>query len=130
MGCARWRLLPRRGWKAEAIVCGNLQLSLNEVLYVVCGGTGTNGGGTGGYNGGGNAGSYYGNGTGGGATHVAKTSGTLKELESNKSAIFIVAGGGGGGSNATDRHGPGGVGGGTSYASASVRAMNPPCLRW
>ena len=80
---------------------GEIKLNIGEKLYINVGGQGaseltdTN---IGGYNGGG----YSGNGSyansfgGGGATHIAKTSGLLSTLEKKKDDILIVAGGGGG----------------------------------
>ena len=75
---------------------------------------------TGGYNGGGNASGsdvnvYSNAGAGGGATHIATTSGLLTTLESTKDKILIVAAGGGGASG-WDRYNKvysdGGAGGG------------------
>ncbi len=53
---------------------------------------------SGGYNGGGNAYGYTDKtvGSGGGATHIATTSGLLPTLKDSKSSILVVAGGGGG----------------------------------
>ena len=106
---------------------GQITLNKGEVIYIVIGGKG----GTtqaptsqvnGGYNGGGSgfsADKYGVNnyGSGGGATHIAKVSGTLSELSNNISSILIVAGGGGGSAyykNGTEyyHYGSGGSGGG------------------
>lgn len=106
---------------------GQIKLNKGEVIYIVIGGEG----GTtqapasqvnGGYNGGGSgfsADKYGVNnyGSGGGATHIAKVSGTLSELSNNISSILIVAGGGGGSAyykNGTEyyHYGSGGSGGG------------------
>ena len=106
---------------------GQITLNKGEVIYIVIGGEG----GTtqapasqvnGGYNGGGSgfsADKYGVNnyGSGGGATHIAKVSGTLSELSNNISSILIVAGGGGGSAyykNGTEyyHYGSGGSGGG------------------
>lgn len=97
---------------------GEIGLKKGETIYIVVGGTSTKSSCLsydeedstkcddykvyGGYNGG--ADGYdaweaeYGGG-GGGATHIAKASGLLSTLESNKSDILIVAGGGGGAGN-------------------------------
>lgn len=110
-------------------------LTKGTVLYACNGGAGGDGGPRpassnhwegsgvrlpGGYNGGGYAHRlnwYEGvNGSGGGATHIAKRSGTLRDLGSTN-GLLIVAGGGGGGTSGTrkeDRNFPsnGGSGGG------------------
>lgn len=106
---------------------GEVTLSANTPLYINVGGEGksclvygstTAGtktcGDDGGYNGGGNTRQYVANtfyGSGGGATHIAKVSGVLSNLENYKgtysstngtydsSSILIVAGGGGGASS-------------------------------
>ena len=76
------------------------------VLYVVVGGKGANGtyrsDAAGGYNGGG-LGTWdnsddEASGGGGGATHIAKATGVLSNLSSQRDKVLIVAGGGGGGS--------------------------------
>ncbi len=92
---------------------GVVYLEKGETVYIAVGGTGTKY--NGGFNGGGNSG--YGTGQdaygGGGATHIATTSGLLKELSSNRTSILIVAAGGGGGcqsANCTYGHGGGYVG--------------------
>lgn len=71
---------------------GYKELTKNTILYVVVGGYNLYGG----YNGGGSANptaGFWGCG-GGGATHIAKTSGVLKDVAKND--LLIVAGGGGG----------------------------------
>ena len=87
---------------------GEISLKSNTLLYVCVGARGNsyNGvtGGKGGYNGGGEGGNgfppYTGGSGGGGATHVAFSSGLLKELETvYKQKLILVAGGAGGGSN-------------------------------
>lgn len=67
-------------------------------------------------------------GGGGGATHMANSTGLLKNLSGNKAAIFLVAGGGGGakshkshGTNG-DYSGTGGVGGGTNGSNGVIGA--------
>ena len=89
---------------------GEVYLKENDKLYVVVGEQGKTGIGDGksrvtvigGYNGGANnlAGYSYSTdnyfGSGGGATHIATSTGLLSDLENNKDPILIVAGGGGG----------------------------------
>ena len=74
---------------------------------------------TGGYNGGGNSQDWHGEkwGVGGGATHIAFTSGLLKDLATVKDEILIVSGGGGGGYHAEI----GGSGGGYLGVNGSLR---------
>lgn len=72
-------------------------------------------GGSAGYNGGGNKGSTYG-GHGGGATHVAKVSNTLRNIGyssfvTNGNGLIVAGGGGGGATNATGGYGGGLTGG-------------------
>ena len=86
---------------------GKIKISENQLIYINVGGQGsTSGSGDviGGYNGGGKgSGSYcpndetqrYGT-SGGGATHISKSSGLLSSLNDNKDNILIVSGGGGG----------------------------------
>ncbi len=87
---------------------GEIYLTKGTKLYINVGG---NGGSTrgytsaeGGYNGGGGghlgfSGSYSaGLTTGGGATHIALSSGLLADLSDNRDSVLLVAGGGGGGS--------------------------------
>ena len=108
---------------------GTIYLDANTTLFINVGGKGVNGANnssnkTGGYNGGGTKVSpdsdYY-SASGGGATHIATTSGQLSSLSSyatvcqNSSAtcpILIVAGGGGGGAGISGNYGAGGAGGG------------------
>lgn len=103
---------------------GDIRLTKGTTLYVVVGGQGADAtntscnGAAGGYNGGGNGGkdsncdspNIEPGAGGGGATHIAKVSGLLKDLSGTKNNILIVAGGGGGGAY----RGIGGSGGGTS----------------
>lgn len=81
---------------AGAYSSGIIELTESETLYINVGSQGEEV--NGGYNGGGTGGS--GNGqmayAGGGATHVAITSGLLNELSESKDSVIIVAGGGGG----------------------------------
>lgn len=92
---------------------GTYTVTTPTKLYVVVGGQGKTGGSTssGGYNGGGYTISTYGTG-GGGATHIATSTGELKKLANNKQSVLIVAGGGGGYAGRAGR--PGGNGGGAS----------------
>ena len=99
---------------------GTIHLNAGDKLYINVGGTGKdtcgyNASCPGGYNGGGSGytTTHSANrvGSGGGATHIAKVSGTLNNLEANKGSlsqdetyyisndIIIVAGGGGGATN-------------------------------
>ena len=88
---------------------GDISLKSNTLLYVCVGAKGNSykgvTGGKGGYNGGGDGGngvpSYTGGTGGGGATHVAFSSGLLKELEAvyKQNKLILVAGGSGGSSN-------------------------------
>ena len=106
---------------------GNISLTKDSNIYINVGGQGdytrmdylfsVNGG----YNGGGSARYNYDkthsyNGSGGGATHIAASTGVLSELENKKSDIYIVAGGGGGSVYWTgydvSQYGLGGSGGG------------------
>ena len=85
---------------------GYVSLNKNDTLYIYIGGTTSNG--TGGYNGGGSVtGNVYG---GGGATHIAKSSGLLSSLINNINSILIVSAGGGGEGNGY----AGGSGGGNT----------------
>ena len=102
---------------------GYIQLNKDEKIYVVVGG---NGGNitegisiSGGYNGGGSgSGTSHKDGTiikgsgGGGATHIARTSGLLATVKSNPSNLLIAAGGGGGAVYIWDGYLYGGSGGG------------------
>ena len=110
---------------------GNVVLTKGQVLYIVVGGQGScinsNNKIAGGYNGGGGASVTRGSGfrscSGGGATHIAKQTGTLAEIGvSNLSNILIVAGGGGGATYRTSEgysYFNGGAGGGTTGSSSS-----------
>ena len=90
---------------------GKKEFTKSSVVYLVVGGQGANGTGTGGgYNGGGNAGTAGSSGGGGGASHIGLTKTLLKDT--SDSNVLIVAGGGGGGGNDTT-YGHGGSGGGT-----------------
>ena len=98
---------------------GDISLKSNTLLYVCVGAKGNSykgiTGGKGGYNGGGDGGNgvptnFNGGTGGGGATHVAFSSGLLKELEAvYKQKLILVAGGSGGYSNGS----VGGFGGGS-----------------
>lgn len=93
---------------------GNVSLTAGQTIYIVVGGQastsyadggwgdgdgGSTSGGSPGYNGGGRHGSYS-SGSGGGATHIAKTNrGVLSNYASYKNELYIVAGGGGGGAS-------------------------------
>ncbi len=109
---------------------GEVSLSKDEIVYINVGGVGgsnytvTN---VGGYNGGGYSGNNSGAKSfgGGGATSIAKTSGTIASIgASNLSKILIIAGGGGGA--VTKSTTKGGSGGGYigSVGSASSSQFN------
>ena len=87
----------------------------------------------GGYNGGGNGTNKnpdcynHISGSGGGATHVANTSGLLFKLENNKNDILIVSSGGGGASYCNDaNYGNGGSGGGYKGSNANDIGRDGP----
>ena len=97
---------------------GVTDLQKNTPIYITVGGQGKkaeaqakvyyggyNGGGPAQYLSGADCGNYVG--SGGGATHIAKVTGTLLNLESNVNDILIVSGGGGG-ANYTNTGGHGG----------------------
>ena len=106
---------------------GVYKMNKGEQLYITVGGSGrlyqlVGVAVSGGYNGGGDAKiadyAYY-TASGGGATHIAKQTGQLKTLSSNKSDVLIVAGGGGGGQYySAAGYGSGGSGGGTTGQDA------------
>ena len=73
---------------------GIIYLSKNDELKIYVGGTALSS--DGGYNGGGTGASIVGISGGGGATHIATSSGLLSDLENSINSILIVAGGGGG----------------------------------
>ena len=117
---------------------GKVVLPSDKKIYINVGGKGgTNStansttGAEGGYNGGGtakaNSGVNHLYGAGGGATHIALSSGLLSTFENNQDDLLIVSGGGGGGrwqaNYAAGRYGYGGSGGGyigvTAYDIAS-----------
>lgn len=117
---------------------GKIVLPSDKKIYINVGGKGgTNStansktGAKGGYNGGGtakaNTGVNHLYGAGGGATHIALSSGLLSTFENNQDDLLIVSGGGGGGrwqaNYAAGRYGYGGSGGGyigvTAYDIAS-----------
>lgn len=111
-----------------------LTLSQGDTLYVTVGGKGN--GEDGGFNGGGDGnytpldgptGNAWQGGGGGGATHVARESGLLSELQFKKSSVLLVAAGGGG----TGIGGTGGAGGSTeSYnGTDSTGAFTDSCGR-
>lgn len=97
---------------------GYKHLEKEETVYICCGGAGSNA--TGGYNGGGN-GQDYGSG-GGGATHIAYTTGTLSAIGktnfvTNAQGIIVAGGSGGSGGSwnlGRGNYGAGGSGGGIS----------------
>ncbi len=107
-----WGGGPSLGGGAGGYSSGNVNLSSEQLLYIVVGEGPINS--TGGYNGGGNGngnlGNFYVTG-GGGATHISTTNrGILKNYENFKDEILIVAAGGGGGTR--------GSGNGLAYGGA------------
>lgn len=107
-----------------AYTTGVVFLEAGQKLYVNVGTQGLGyGQWAGGYNGGGMSGTGGGQWSygGGGATHIAKTSGVLSSLNTNRSSILLVAAGGGGGGGSTPTcpssqaaNCPGGHGGGVA----------------
>ena len=102
---------------------GDLTLTNGQTLYIYPGQQGFQSATVNSFNGGGkaNASASYGNGwTGGGATHIATSTGLLSTLSGNTSAVKIVAGGGGGAAGSQGYAGfniyyaNGGAGGGSS----------------
>ena len=106
---------------------GVVHLQKDETVYIVVGGQGSFSSANnlpGGYNGGGATGVYdsgQGMGSGGGATHIARSTGVLADLEDNKNDVLIVAGGGGGGCYNDQGISPGGGGGGASGVTATTQ---------
>ena len=109
---------------------GEISLQAGDKLYINVGGEGESIfadssnyhqlGVSGGYNGGGSGGKGYSSGFpggsgGGGATHVATTSGLLKDLSNSTNSIIIVSGGAGG----SGWNSRGGSGGGSKGASTT-----------
>lgn len=101
---------------------GNISLQQNEKLYVNVGGKGNSL--DGGYNGGGSVSNgNYGR-AGGGATHIALTTGLLSTLENSVSKIIVVAGGGGGAANRGEGYGDGNGGSAGGYIGNSGESVN------
>lgn len=116
---------------------GYVTLTKGDILYICVGGKGGDtGSGTdgGGYNGGGYGGTgdnaeWSAGGGGGGATHIAKRTGILSELEDYLADILLVAGGGGGSGHSRPGDNSlsyGGTGGGTSGGDGSNARNNYP----
>ena len=116
---------------------GDIPLKSNTLLYVCVGAKGNPNkgvtGGKGGYNGGGDGGNgfppYFGGFGGGGATHVAFSSGLLKELEAdyiNEQKKLILVAGGSGGSPFNSGIGFGGGSEGGKSRAPSVNEKNIP----
>ena len=108
-----------------AYASGELELFENDKIYINVGGQGgistTDTVLNGGYNGGGNArsrGTNYSFGSGGGATHIATSSGLLKDLKDNKNSVIMVAAGGGGGGSYYTNQGNSGTSGGGVYSKS------------
>ncbi|MEI8192486.1 MAG: glycine-rich protein, partial [Flavobacteriia bacterium] len=103
---------------------GDVTLNAGQTIYLALGQQGFQSSSMNAYNGGG-AGNPNGNDpgyTGGGATHIATSNGTLASLSGNQNAVLLVAGGGGGAAGGTcvcQYQGNGGVGGGLSGVSGT-----------
>ena len=114
---------------------GNYKLLINKVLYLNVGGTtstpsgGYNGGGTGQYNGTIQNGYYLIGRGGGGATHIAKASGLLKNLSSDIDNIMIIAGGGGGSVIGDQNYSRGGHAGGYIGGDSTAYPFNGATLK-
>ena len=115
---------------------GYAYLQKGEIIYINVGGQGSDGIATsseGGYNGGG-AGKYYpdgrGTGSGGGATHMATSTGLLSSLENNKNSILIVSGGGGGVGNFTGKYSQAMVAGSGGGIKGSNGDAGYDSIRW
>ena len=117
---------------------GYINLNANDVLYVTVGGVGESSEAgvsktlTGGYNGGGNAYMRGTSGTsvgsGGGATHIALSTGLLSKLSDKKDKILIVAAGGGGGHTDTDGNGYNTIGGNAGgYKGNPITQISGSC---
>ena len=123
---------------------GNSNLNINEKLYINVGGKGQSGVGDNsslishtsdfGYNGGGYLGYFLNNSIhsgGGGATHIATSTGLLSNLSSKVSDILIVSGGGAGSSIHKfnpDYSGTGGSGGG--YVGGTGTTLSTTCYNY
>ena len=104
---------------------GNIFLKNNATIYINIGESG-NRLHIGGYNGGGGlriGQNVYG-GSGGGATHMATSSGLLSTLENQKSNILIASGGGGGGDYRSEGYGEGNGGSGGGYIGNNGETTN------
>lgn len=121
-GAAKTKIGGYGGYSAA-----NIYLTRNQSIYVYIGGAGKNTTSqsslAGGYNGGGNADGSFNNKTvasGGGATHIALTTGLLNTLSNKLDNLIIVAGGGGGAGYESDSYlSNGGSGGGVQGAAGS-----------
>lgn len=105
---------------AGGFVKGEIYIASGTTLYIYPGQAGVryNSGATTAFNGGG-AGNPNDGYSGGGASHVATSLGTLSSLSSDTNSVIAVAGGGGGGAGSYSNYGAGyspagGVGGGTT----------------
>ena len=105
MGSPRGKCKYFKTWWIWCIFCWTIYFNNNDLIYINVGGQGNTctecNIATGGYNGGGagyeeqfRAGTTFSG--GGGATHISKNSGLLKNLKNFISNIFIVSGGGAG----------------------------------
>jgi hypothetical protein len=76
-------------------VQASIAVTSGATLYIYVGGQGASNA-NGGFNGGGTANGVTYGASGGGATHIATSSGLLSTLSANQSSVLLVAGGGGG----------------------------------
>ena len=105
---------------------GTLNLTTKTTLYIGVGGAGYKT--SGGWNGGGQSAASTDSAYGGGATHIATSTGQLRDLVNNKNSILIVAGGGGAAGCSGYGGGAGGgvnKAGGAGVGSGSYGATGP-----
>ena len=101
---------------------GQVNLQAKEKIYINIGGQGNAQ--TGGYNGGGNVNDVdYGK-AGGGATHIALTSGKLASFVNKVESMIIVSGGGGGAANRGYGYGDGNGGAGGGIIGNNGESVN------
>ena len=101
---------------------GNIFLEATESIYINVGGQGNHL--VGGYNGGADVNDHTLGEAGGGATHIALSSGLLAKLENKKSDILIVSGGGGGAAQRGEDYGDGNGGAAGGYVGNSGQSVN------
>lgn len=101
---------------------GNISLKENQKLYVNVGGQGIEL--QGGYNGGGTVTDGNLGRAGGGATHIATSTGLLKNFEKNLSNLIIVSGAGGGAAKRGEGYGDGNGGSAGGYLGSNGESVN------